>query len=75
MIDSKLDTQTQSLKCDYKQLFSNKVLNAEFNNAMDAKWEPIFALFKHFDEAMFPPLFSVILNTFLEKVPVAELFD
>ena len=67
--------QTQGGKFDYKHFFSNKILNEEFNNAMDAKWEQIFVLFKGFDEAMFAPYFGATFNDFLKKVPVAELFD
>ena len=67
--------QTQGGKFDYKHFFSNKILNEEFNNAMDAKWEQIFVLFKGFDEGMFAPYFGATFNDFLKKVPVAELFD
>mgnify|MGYP005984238269 FL=1 len=75
MINSKLERQIRDFKFDFKQLFSNKVLNEEFNNAMDAKGEQIFSLFKDIDQAMFSPLFGRMFNAFLEKVPVAELFD
>ena len=67
--------QAQGLKLDYKQLFSNKILNEEFNSAMNAKWREIFALSKSIDEDVFAPLFGTIVNSFLKKVPVAELFD
>ncbi|XP_063923801.1 uncharacterized protein LOC135137949 [Zophobas morio] len=75
VIDSKIDAQTQGLKFDYKGLFSNKVLNEEFNNAMDEKWRQIWILFKSFDEVLFAPLFGTIFNDFLKKVPAAELVD
>ncbi|KAJ3652900.1 hypothetical protein Zmor_018826 [Zophobas morio] len=75
VINSKLERQIRDFKFDFKQLFSNKILNEEFNNAMDAKGEQIFALFKDIDQAMFSPLFGRMFNAFLEKVPVDELFD
>ncbi|XP_063923795.1 uncharacterized protein LOC135137944 [Zophobas morio] len=75
VIDSKLDMQAHGLKLDYKQLFSNKILNDEFNSAMNVKWREIFALSKSIDEDVFAPLFGTIVNGFLKRVPVADLFD
>ena len=66
--------QTQSVKFDYKEFFSNKILNEEFNSAMDAKSRQIFALFKS-TEVKYAPLFGTIVNDFLKKIPVSEFFD
>ncbi|KAJ3660891.1 hypothetical protein Zmor_005319 [Zophobas morio] len=74
VIDSKLDMQLEGIKFGFKQLFSNEILNEEFNSAMSAKWRPLFAHFKQF-VAIFAPRFGTIFNDFLKKVPVAELFD
>ncbi|XP_063923802.1 uncharacterized protein LOC135137950 [Zophobas morio] len=74
VVDSKVDIQMQGIKFDYKQLFSNEILNEEFNCAMSTKWQSVFVLFKNF-EAIFAPRFATIFNAFLKKVPVAELFD
>ncbi|XP_063923798.1 uncharacterized protein LOC135137947 isoform X1 [Zophobas morio] len=74
VIDSKVDIQVQGVTFDYKHFFSNKILNEEFNSAMNAKWRQIFAIYKSF-EWILAPLFGTIFNDFLKKVPVAELFD
>ena len=79
MVESKVDVQLQGIKVGFKQLFSNKILNWEFNSALSAKSWPFFALFRRF-QAIFAPRFETIFF-FWKKFPllsfsiVVFLFD
>lgn len=74
MAGTGIDLQARDFVIDYKRLFSNERLNREFNSALVEKSSEIFAMFKHL-EKIYAPAFGSMLNGFLEKVPVAELFD
>ena len=65
--------QADNFKATFKQLFPGKRLNDEFNSAMAEKGVKIFHLFKHL-QVFIAPHFGSICNSFLAKVPVAELF-
>ncbi|KAJ3652888.1 hypothetical protein Zmor_018816 [Zophobas morio] len=73
VIDSEFDMPALGVRVDFKQLFSNKVLNDEFNSAMTEKGLQGLHHFKHLQAHLAPYLGSIVSN-FLDKVPVAELF-
>ncbi|XP_063924993.1 uncharacterized protein LOC135138897 isoform X1 [Zophobas morio] len=75
VIDSEFDMKTADrFKFEFKQLFSNRRLNDEFNSALSEKGLQVLHTFKHL-QVVFAPRFGSIFNSFLEKVPVAELFE
>ncbi|XP_063924953.1 uncharacterized protein LOC135138859 isoform X1 [Zophobas morio] len=73
VIESEFDAQPQDFKLHFKQLFTNKRLNEEFNSALSEKGLQTFHIHKHL-QVVFAPHFGSIVNSFLEKVPAAELF-
>ncbi|XP_063924913.1 uncharacterized protein LOC135138821 [Zophobas morio] len=74
VIESAFDARARDIRFDFKHLFSNTWLNDEFNSELSAKGSQMYALVKHY-EAIFAPYFGSVFNSFLEKVPVVELFD
>ncbi|XP_063923797.1 uncharacterized protein LOC135137946 [Zophobas morio] len=74
VVGSGFDIQARSFRFDFKKLFSNEGLNREFNSAMTEKGSEIIALFQHVLQ-IYAPFFGAMFDGFLEKVPVAELFD
>ncbi|KAJ3652897.1 hypothetical protein Zmor_018825 [Zophobas morio] len=73
-VESELDmNRADGIKYDFKRLFQNRRLNHEFNSAMNEKGLQILGIFKHL-QGIFAPHVTSIFNSFLEKVPVAELF-
>ena len=59
---------------NFQQLFTNRRLNDEFNSALSEKGLQTFHIFKHL-QVKLTPYFGTIFKSFLEKIPVAELFD
>ena len=74
VVGTGIDIQTRDVTFDFKKLFPSERLNREFNSAMTEKWSEIFAGFQHMLQ-MYTPFFGAMFDGFLEKVPVAELFD
>ncbi|XP_063925119.1 uncharacterized protein LOC135138990 [Zophobas morio] len=73
VIHSDFGMQTDDFTPRFKQLFSDKLLNDEFNSAINEKGVQIFSIYKPLHRYM-APHFGSIFNSFFEKVPVAELF-
>ncbi|KAJ3660890.1 hypothetical protein Zmor_005318 [Zophobas morio] len=74
VVGTGIEIQTRGLKFDFKKPFSSERLNREFNSAMTEKWAEIFAQVQHMAQ-IYSPFFGTMFNGFLEKVPVAELFE
>ena len=73
VIHSDFDMHTDDFTPRFEQLFSDKLLNDEFNSALNEKGVQVFNIHKHLQVNM-APYFGSIFNSFFEKVPVAELF-
>ncbi|KAJ3652891.1 hypothetical protein Zmor_018819 [Zophobas morio] len=73
VIESEFDAQPDEFQIYFKQLFTNKRLNEEFNSALCEKGVQSYQVHKHL-RVVFAPHFGSIVNSFLEKVPAAQLF-
>ena len=73
VIHSDFGMETDDFTPRFKQLFSDKLLNDEFNSAINEKGVQIFSIYKPL-HVYVAPHFGSIFNSFFEKVPVADLF-
>ncbi|CAH1382507.1 unnamed protein product [Tenebrio molitor] len=75
VVDTKLEMAPQSMSAHFENLLRDKDLNDAFSREMSLNWKISFGYFAPIYLDSYGQRCGNIFNTFLEKVPVAEIFD
>jgi hypothetical protein len=75
VIDSKMVVEPQSVKFYVGNFFKDKILNDAFSHELTANWKKVVAYFVSIYCDKYAQAYGDFFNRFLEKVPLAELFD
>jgi hypothetical protein len=75
VIDSKMVIDPQSMKIHFGNFFKDKILNDAFSDELTANWKNALAYFMSIYSDSYAQAYGDFFNRFLEKVPLAELFD
>jgi hypothetical protein len=75
VVDTKLEMAPQSMSAHFENLLRDKDLNDAFSREMSLNWKISFGYFAPIYLDSYAQRCGNIFNTFLEKVPAAELFD
>jgi hypothetical protein len=75
VIDSKMVVEPQSVKFYVGNFFKEKILNDAFSHELTANWKKVVAYFVSIYCDNYAQAYGDFFNRFLEKVPLAELFD
>jgi hypothetical protein len=75
VIDSKMVMEPQSMKIYFGNFFKDKILNDAFSHELTANWKKVVAYFMSIYSDSYAQAYGDFFNRFLEKVPLAELFD
>jgi hypothetical protein len=75
VIDSKLASHPESLKFHFGNLFKDEILNDGFNREISQNWKTVFEQFGAIYFDSYAQGYGNVLNNFLEKVPLIDLFD
>ncbi|CAH1382503.1 unnamed protein product, partial [Tenebrio molitor] len=75
VIESKLDSHPESLKFHFGNLFKDEILNDGFNREINQNWKTVFEQFKAIYFDSYAQGYGNVLNNFLGKVPLIDLFD
>jgi hypothetical protein len=75
VIDSKMVMDPRSIKFYFGNFFKDKILDDAFSHELTANWEKVLVYFMPIFSDSYAQAYGNLFNRFLEKVPLAELFD
>jgi hypothetical protein len=75
VIESKVDSHPDSWKFHFGNVFQDETLNDGFNREVNQNWKTVSEEFKAIYFDSYAQGYGNVLNNFLEKVPVIDLFD
>jgi hypothetical protein len=75
VLDSKVEMAPQSMSAHFENLLRDKDLNDAFSREMSLHWKISFGYFAPIYLDSYAQSVGNVFNNFLEKVPVAEIFD